>query len=70
MHFASGNCFPAEHTSWAVPAAAMTVWGAGAPLAAGQSSEVTSGQTGCSNSCPKLYSCVMRGLSRGGFTAL
>lgn len=67
MHFASGNCFPAEHNSWALAAAAMTGWGA--PLAAGQSSEFTSGQTGCSSSCPQLYSCAMCGLSRGGFTA-
>lgn len=51
MHFASGSCFPAEHSSWAVAAAAAAAWGRSSPCW-GQSSEVTLGQTGCSNSCP------------------
>lgn len=56
MHFASGSCFPAEHSPWAVAAAAAVVWGRSSPCW-GQSSEVTLRQTGCSNSRPFEFLC-------------
>lgn len=58
-HFASSNSFLAEHVSWAVAADVALAEGcpclggvAGPRFAGGQSSEIRSGQTGCSNSYP------------------